>query len=76
MYRNSFKRKENKDSASSSNAWVESHLTLKDDVQAGSSQKYNENAELNLALKDDDFDGPDDITYVESKDFFGGSQLR
>ncbi|XP_049414707.1 uncharacterized protein LOC125877462 [Solanum stenotomum] len=62
LYQNSFKRKGNKGGASSSNAWVESHLTLKDDDQAGSSQKYDENVEANLELKDDAFDGLDDIT--------------
>ncbi|XP_015064703.1 uncharacterized protein LOC107009915 [Solanum pennellii] len=52
-------------------ARVESHLTLKDDVQAESSQKYNENVEANLALKDNTFDGLDDITHLEAEDFFG-----
>ncbi|KAK4708187.1 hypothetical protein R3W88_029112 [Solanum pinnatisectum] len=60
-----------KGGASSSNARVESHLTLKDDAQAGSSQKYDENVEANLALKDDVFDGFDDITHLEAEDFFG-----
>ncbi|XP_049391445.1 uncharacterized protein LOC125855785 [Solanum stenotomum] len=41
LYQNSFKRKGNKSRASSFNARVESHLTLKDDAQAGSSQKYD-----------------------------------
>ena len=36
-------RKGNKGGASSSNTRLESHLTLKDDVQTGSSQKYNAN---------------------------------
>ncbi|XP_015057683.1 uncharacterized protein LOC107003969 [Solanum pennellii] len=71
LYQNSFKRKGNKGSASSSKARIESHLTLKDDIQAGSSQKYNENVEANLALKDDTFDGLDDITHLEGEDFFG-----
>ncbi|KAH0633359.1 hypothetical protein KY284_036145 [Solanum tuberosum] len=61
----------NKGSASSSNARVESHFTLKDDAQAGSSQKYDENVEAILALKDDAFDGLDDITHLEVEDFFG-----
>ena len=43
LCQNSFKRKGNKSGAFSSNSQVESHLTLKDDVHAGSSQKYNEN---------------------------------
>ena len=72
LYQNSFKRKENEGVASSSSkARVESHLTLKDDIQAGSSQKYNENVEVNLTLKDDTFDGLDDITHLEAEDFFG-----
>ncbi|XP_015064751.1 uncharacterized protein LOC107009970 [Solanum pennellii] len=50
---------------------VESHLILKDDVQDGCSQKYDENVEANLASKDDTFDGLDDITHLEAEDFFG-----
>ncbi|XP_015080952.1 uncharacterized protein LOC107024478 [Solanum pennellii] len=64
-------QKGNKGGASSSKARVESHLTLKDDIQVGSSQKYNENVEANLALKDDAFDELDDITHLEAEDFFG-----
>ncbi|KAH0776929.1 hypothetical protein KY290_008340 [Solanum tuberosum] len=64
-------KKGKKGGASSCNVRVESHLTLKDDAQAGSSQKYDENVEANLALKDDAFDGLDDITYLEAEDFFG-----
>ncbi|XP_015167812.1 uncharacterized protein [Solanum tuberosum] len=71
LYQNSIKRKGNKGGASSSNARVESHLTLKDDAQAGYSQKYDENVEANLALKDDAFDGLNDITHLEAEDFFG-----
>ncbi|TMX00990.1 hypothetical protein EJD97_025449 [Solanum chilense] len=71
LYRHSFKWKENTGDAFSCKARVESHLTLKDDVQAGSSQKYNENVEANLALKDNVFDGLDDITHLEAEDFFG-----
>ncbi|TMW86780.1 hypothetical protein EJD97_020893 [Solanum chilense] len=37
----------------------------------GSSQKCNENVEANLTLKDDAFDGFDDITHLEAEDFFG-----
>ncbi|XP_049394559.1 uncharacterized protein LOC125858808 [Solanum stenotomum] len=70
LYQNSFKRKGNRGGASSSNARVESYLTLKNDVQAGSSQKYDENVKANLALKDDAFDGLDDITHLEAEDFF------
>ena len=47
-------------------------MTLKDDVQAGSSQKYNENVEAILALKDDIFYGLNDITHLEDEDFFEG----
>ncbi|XP_015166156.1 uncharacterized protein [Solanum tuberosum] len=64
-------QKGNKGGASSSNARVESYLTLKDDVQARSSQKYDESVEANLALKDDVFDGLNDITHLEAEDFFG-----
>ncbi|XP_049358893.1 uncharacterized protein LOC125823579 [Solanum verrucosum] len=71
LYQNSFKRKGNRGGASSSNARVESHLTLKNNAQAGSFQKYDENVEANLALKDDVFDGLDDITHLEAEDFFG-----
>ncbi|TMX04314.1 hypothetical protein EJD97_010059 [Solanum chilense] len=42
-----------------------------EEKKAGSSQKYNENVEANLALKDDVFDGFDDITHLEAEDFFG-----
>ncbi|TMW95482.1 hypothetical protein EJD97_008758 [Solanum chilense] len=63
--------KGNKGDAFSSKARVESHLTLKDDVEAGSSQKYNKNVEANLALKDNAFEGLDDITYMKVEDFFG-----
>ena len=69
LYQNSFKRKGNKGGAS--NGRVESHLTFKDDAQARPSQKYAENIEANLALKDDAFDGLDDITHLEAEDFFG-----
>ncbi|XP_049350150.1 uncharacterized protein LOC125814731 [Solanum verrucosum] len=62
--------KGNKGGPSSSNAPVESHLTLKDDAQAGSSKKYDENIEASLALKDDVIDGLDDITHLEAEDFF------
>ncbi|TMX03202.1 hypothetical protein EJD97_017661 [Solanum chilense] len=44
---------------------------LKDDIQAGSSQKYIENVEANLALKDDAFDGLDNVTHLKAEDFFG-----
>ncbi|XP_060190546.1 uncharacterized protein LOC132619758 [Lycium barbarum] len=37
----------------------------------GPSRKYDDNVEANLALKDDDFDGLDDITHLEVEDFFG-----
>ncbi|TMW95473.1 hypothetical protein EJD97_008777 [Solanum chilense] len=65
------KKKGNKSGAFSSNAQVESHLTLKDDVHPGYSQKYNANVDAKLALKYDTFDGLDDITHLEVEDFFG-----
>ncbi|XP_049352655.1 uncharacterized protein LOC125817130 [Solanum verrucosum] len=71
LYQDSLKRKGNKNGASSSNARVESHLTYKNDAEAGPSQKYDDNIEANLALKDDDFDDLDDITHLEVEDFFG-----
>ncbi|XP_060217057.1 uncharacterized protein LOC132644481 [Lycium barbarum] len=76
LYQNSFKRKANrgganKGGASSSNARVESHMTLKNDDEAGPSRKYDDNVEANLALKDEDFDGLDYITHLEVEDFFG-----
>ncbi|XP_070025423.1 uncharacterized protein [Nicotiana sylvestris] len=37
----------------------------------GPSNKNDDNAEANLALNDDDFQGLDDITHLEVKDFFG-----
>ena len=55
IHRDSLKRKENKNGVSSSNARVESHLTCKNDAEAGPSQKYDDNIEANLDLKDDDF---------------------
>ncbi|XP_060170489.1 uncharacterized protein LOC132601427 [Lycium barbarum] len=70
LYQNSFKRKANRDGASSTNAPVESHMTLKNDDEIGPSRKYDDNVEATLALKDDDFDGLDDITHLEV-DFFG-----
>ncbi|XP_047258911.1 uncharacterized protein LOC107844447 [Capsicum annuum] len=63
-------KKEN-EGVTSSNARMESHLTFKNDNEAGTSQKYDDNIEANLILKDDDFDGLDDITYLEVEDFFG-----
>ncbi|XP_049360825.1 uncharacterized protein LOC125825536 [Solanum verrucosum] len=71
LYQDSLKRKGNKNGASSSNARVESHLTYKNDAEAGPSQKYDDNIEANLALKDDDFGDLDDITHLEVEDFFG-----
>ena len=62
--------------ASSSNARVESYLTFKDDVQTGSSKRYGESVQTNLALKDDVFDGLDDITHLEPEDFFGDHSWR
>ncbi|XP_059315445.1 uncharacterized protein LOC132066072 [Lycium ferocissimum] len=71
LYQNSFKRKANRGVASSANARVESHMTLENDEEAGPSRKYDDNVEANLTLKDDDFDGLDDITHLEVEDFFG-----
>nr|XP_016500221.1 PREDICTED: uncharacterized protein LOC107818705 [Nicotiana tabacum] len=71
LYQNSFKRKANNVEASSVNAPVESHLTFKNDFEAGPSNKNDDNAEANLALNDDDFQGLDDITHLEVEDFFG-----
>lgn len=65
------KRKGNKNGASYSNARVLSHLTSKIDIEAGPSQKYDDNIEENLTLKDDDFDDLDDITHLEVEYFFG-----
>ncbi|XP_060178036.1 uncharacterized protein LOC132607972 [Lycium barbarum] len=61
----------NRGGASSVNARVESHMTLKNDDEAGPSRKYDDNVEANLTLKDDDFDRLDDITHLEVEDFFG-----
>ncbi|XP_015160009.1 uncharacterized protein [Solanum tuberosum] len=71
LYQDSLKRKGNKNGASSSNARVESHLTYKNDAETEPSQKYDDNIEANLALKDDNFDDLDDITQLEVEDFFG-----
>ncbi|XP_049363538.1 uncharacterized protein LOC125828266 [Solanum verrucosum] len=47
-------------------------LSEANEVEAhGPSQKYDDNIEANLALKDDDFDDLDDITHLEVEDFFG-----
>lgn len=70
LYQNSFKKKGNK-GGSSSNARMESHMTFKNDDEAGPSQKYDDNVEANLALKDDDFNDLDDITHLAIEDFFG-----
>nr|XP_004251341.1 uncharacterized protein LOC101251253 [Solanum lycopersicum] len=71
LYQNSFKRKENKSGASSSNARAESHMTLKDDDKPGTSQKYHKDIEANLGSKDDVFDGRGDITHMKVDYFFG-----
>ena len=49
FYQGSLKRKGNKHVASSSNVRVESHLNCKNDVEAGPSQKYDDNIEANLS---------------------------
>ncbi|XP_015169906.1 uncharacterized protein [Solanum tuberosum] len=71
LYQNSFKRKANRSGASSSNAWVESHLTFENNVDERPSQMYNDNIEANLALKNDDFNDLNDVTHLEVDDFFG-----
>ncbi|XP_075096298.1 uncharacterized protein LOC107825045 [Nicotiana tabacum] len=71
LYQNSIKRKANNIGASSANAPVESHLTFKNNFEAGPSNKNDDNAEANLASKDDDFQGLDDLTHLEVEDFFG-----
>ncbi|XP_060188200.1 uncharacterized protein LOC132617248 [Lycium barbarum] len=65
LYQNSFKRKANRGGAR-----VESHMTSKNDDDTGPSRKYYDNVGANLALKDDDFDGLDDVTHLEVEDFF------
>ncbi|XP_019241047.1 PREDICTED: uncharacterized protein LOC109221043 [Nicotiana attenuata] len=55
LYQNSIKRKANNVGASSTNDPVESHLTFKNNFEAGRSNKNDDNAEANLALNDDDF---------------------
>ncbi|XP_047270550.1 uncharacterized protein LOC107873852 [Capsicum annuum] len=70
LYQESCKRKRN-EGETSSNARMESYLTFKNDDEAGPSQKYDDNVEANLFLKDDDFYGIHDITHLEAKDFFG-----
>ncbi|XP_070015904.1 uncharacterized protein [Nicotiana sylvestris] len=69
--KNSIKRKTNNVGASSANAPVELHLTFKNDFEAGSSNENDDNAEANLALKDDDFQGLDDLIHLEVEDSFG-----
>ncbi|XP_009798929.1 uncharacterized protein [Nicotiana sylvestris] len=71
LYQNSIKRKANNIGASSANAPVESHLTFKNNFEPGPSNKNDDNAEANLASKDDDFQGLDDLTHLEVEDFFG-----
>nr|XP_016497764.1 PREDICTED: uncharacterized protein LOC107816553 [Nicotiana tabacum] len=61
LYQASNKRKDNN---------VEAHLTFQnDDDKAGPSNKYDD-AEANLAYKDDDFGGLASITHLEAEDFF------
>ena len=71
LYQDSLKTKGNKNGASSSYARVESHLTCKNDAETGPSQKYDDNIETNLTLKNDYFDDLDDINHLEVEDFFG-----
>ncbi|XP_009611878.1 uncharacterized protein [Nicotiana tomentosiformis] len=71
LYQNSIKRKANNVGASSAITPMESQLTFKNNFEAGSSNKNDDNAEANLALNDDDFEGLDDLTHLEVEDFFG-----
>ncbi|TMW85971.1 hypothetical protein EJD97_022174 [Solanum chilense] len=61
LYQKSLKRKGNENGASSSNTRKKSYLTYKNDSKARPSQKYDDNIEANLTLKDDDCDDLDDI---------------
>ncbi|XP_019251006.1 PREDICTED: uncharacterized protein LOC109229917 [Nicotiana attenuata] len=71
LYQNSIKRKANNIGTSFANAPAESHLTFKNDFEAGPSNKNDDNAKANLALNDDDFEGLDDLTHLEVEYFFG-----
>ncbi|XP_075077227.1 uncharacterized protein LOC142163970 [Nicotiana tabacum] len=71
LYQNSIKRKANNIGASSAIAPVESQLTFKNNFEAGPSNKNDDNAEANLALNDDEFEGLGDLTHLEVEDFFG-----
>ena len=71
LYQNSFKRNGNKSGASSFNARAKSLMNVKDDVNPGTSHKYDKDIKTNLALKDDAFGGLGDITHMKVDDFFG-----
>ncbi|KAF3645393.1 putative F-box protein CPR30-like [Capsicum annuum] len=49
----------------------ENQMGPQNNPSRGSSHKYDDNVEANLILKDDGFDGLDNITYLEAEDFFG-----
>ena len=46
-------------------------MNVKDDVNPGTSHKYDKDIGANLTLKDDVFYGLGDITHMEVDDFFG-----
>ncbi|XP_070033033.1 uncharacterized protein [Nicotiana tomentosiformis] len=71
LYQTSIKRKANNIGAFSPNAPVEYHLTFKNYFEAGPSNKNDGNAEGNLALNDNNFEGLDDLTHLEVEHFFG-----
>lgn len=50
---------------------MESHLIYKKDVESRPSQKYDDNIEANLTLKDDDFNDLDSTTHLEVEVLFG-----
>ena len=54
-----------------SHMWLSKMMHMQDFLK-----KYDENVESNVALKDDVFDGLDDITYLEANDFFGNRNWR
>nr|XP_016511926.1 PREDICTED: uncharacterized protein LOC107829029 [Nicotiana tabacum] len=55
LYQNATKRKIYNVRASSASTPVESHLTFRNDAEAGPSNKYDDNAEANHTFKDEDF---------------------
>lgn len=69
IYQESFKEREMKVGPFLMPEWSHTWL-LKNDDEAGPSQKYDDNVEANLTFKDDDFDGLDDINHFKVVDFF------